>query len=491
MTEYGKLYAYNIDGTRDSTRDFDTLFGAPGSRASFGIWSDGTTMWMVDAGNDKIFAYRMTDKTHDSSKDFNSLIYAGNNRPTGIWSDGTTMWVADWVEDKIFAYRMSDKGRDTGKEFNTLDASVNRPTGIWSDGTTMWVANEADDKIYAYRMTDKVRDSGKDFNTLIAAGNEAPRDIWSDGATMWVTDWIDSKVYSYNMPPSDPTVGDGDPAVTISFEQAAYAVAEGGSVTVSVTLSADPERTVEIPIITTDQGGATAADYSGVPASVTFARGDTSQTFSFTATDDAEDDDGESVRLAFGTLPNGVTVGSPATATIILLNEDSTEQVVITTEPDGLADYDNLCSDTRATLTVGVAFSGTLGTPMDIDAIKVALTAGTMGYKVVLLDHNDLEMSAERHTFGMVHPDGMYVSYHYLTNWVNERDNLIIIPEETGTYCVEIRDRFRDGRYMQDYQILVSELDPLANPEDRPGVGLTGRRRGRGHTDQPGPLPPY
>ena len=44
----------------------------------------------------------------------------------------------------------------------------------------------------------------------------------------------------------------------------------------------------------TDQGGASSADYSGVPASVVFNSGDTSKTFTFTATSDTVDDDGES-----------------------------------------------------------------------------------------------------------------------------------------------------------------------------------------------------
>ena len=115
---------------------------------------------------------------------------------------------------------------------------------------------------------------------------------------------------------------DDDPAVTVSFEQAAYTAAEGGSVTVRVTLSADPERTVEIPLTRSNEGGATAADYSGVPDSVAFASGDTEQTFTFTATDDAEDDDDESVRLAFGALPARVTAGSTATGTVSITDDD-------------------------------------------------------------------------------------------------------------------------------------------------------------------------
>ena len=262
---------------------------------------------------------------------------------------------------------------------------------------------------------------------------------------------------------------DDAPSVTISFDSATYSATEGGDdAEVTVRLSSPAPRQVDIPLTAEGLYKATPDDWSGVPAALTFSTGDTSQSFTVVAFDDTVEDNGEMVELRFGALPDGFTAGSPATATITLLNDDEPNPVDVTTEPDGLADYATLCLDTRATLTVGVAFSGTLGTLMDIDAIKVALTAGTMGYKVVLLDHNDLEMSAEHYTFGMVHPDGMYVNYPYLTNWVNERDNLIIIPEETGTYCVEIRDRFSDGPYMQDYKILVSELNPLANPATGP-----------------------
>ena len=44
---------------------------------------------------------------------------------------------------------------------------------------------------------------------------------------------------------------------------AAYTVSVGSSATVEVSLSADPERTVVIPITVTNQGGVTTADYSG------------------------------------------------------------------------------------------------------------------------------------------------------------------------------------------------------------------------------------
>ena len=99
------------------------------------------------------------------------------------------------------------------------------------------------------------------------------------------------------------------PEVTVSFGEADYKVAEGGTVIVTVELSADPQRTVTIELTTTDEGGATDADYTGVPDDVTFNSGETSTTFTFSATDDTVDDD-ESVKLGFGTsLPTGVSAG--------------------------------------------------------------------------------------------------------------------------------------------------------------------------------------
>ena len=74
---------------------------------------------------------------------------------------------------------------------------------------------------------------------------------------------------------------------------------EADTVTVTVTLDADPERTVVIPINVDNQNGATPGDYSGVPASVSFSATETSKTFSFAATHDTLDDDDESVELSF------------------------------------------------------------------------------------------------------------------------------------------------------------------------------------------------
>ena len=84
----------------------------------------------------------------------------------------------------------------------------------------------------------------------------------------------------------------------------------------AVVLSADPEREVSIPLVRTHRGGASEADYSGVPERLTFSSGATTRTFEFAATDDGEEDFGESVVLGFGRLPAGVSGGGSATVSI-------------------------------------------------------------------------------------------------------------------------------------------------------------------------------
>ena len=189
-----KLFAYKLsDKSRDSGEDFSM-----GSSNNYpnAIWSDETTMWVTDSAGDKLFAYKMSDKSRDSGEDFDTLEAAGNDDPRGLWSDGTTMWVTDTEDKEIYAYKMSDKSRDSGKDFDTLDAAGNdKPRGIWSDGTTMWVADDDDDKIYAYKMSDKSRDSGKEFD--LHSENTVPYGIWSDLDTLWVVDNEDDKLYAY------------------------------------------------------------------------------------------------------------------------------------------------------------------------------------------------------------------------------------------------------------------------------------------------------
>ena len=153
----------------------------------------------------------------------------------------------------------------------------------------------------------------------------------------------------------------GDPHVTVQFGAGAYTVAEGDTTTITVTLSADPKRTVVIPFVETILGNTTSADYSVQP-SVTFNSGETSQTFEFTAVQDDVDDDHESMKLAFGPIPDARVSAGPTRETTVSITDDDTAGVAIEpTTLSVLAGRSNEYAvrlDTQPTGEVSVTVSG-------------------------------------------------------------------------------------------------------------------------------------
>ncbi|MYI25206.1 MAG: hypothetical protein F4109_07225, partial [Gammaproteobacteria bacterium] len=207
------------------------------------------------------------------------------------------------------------------------------------------------------------------------------------------------------------TIQDNDvPDVTVSYVSADYNATEGGSsATVTVTLSAAPQRQVTIPIVSSP-GGATAqgqagADYSGIPASVTFGKTDTSKTFTVTAADDAIDDDGEWVELNFGTLPDGVTAGSPATERVDLIDDEPDPAVTLALSPDSISENGGVSTVTASlnhkssavtTITVSAApVSPAVSGDFTLSGATLTIAAGsTSSTGTVTITANDNEIDA-------------------------------------------------------------------------------------------------
>ena len=210
-------------------------------------------------------------------------------------------------------------------------------------------------------VDDTVDDDGESV-TLVHTASGGGYDDLAESLTVTITD-------------------DDDPAVTVSFEQGSYSVAEGSEVTVTVELSAEPERQVVVPLTHTAQGDTTAADYSVTPTSVTFEAGDTSKTFTFTAASDDIDDDGESVRLGFGTaLPERVTAGTTATATVTIGDDDtagvSVVPAAVSVTEGGASASHTVRLATEPTADVTVTITGT-GTDVTLDVSSLTFTADT------------------------------------------------------------------------------------------------------------------
>ena len=222
-----KLYAYNrSDGSPDSGSDFGNLNGA-GNNQPEGICSDGTTMFVADSDDNKVYAYNMSDTTADSTKEI--TLHADNGDAKGLWCDADTIWVANddgGTTSKIFAYKRSDGTRDSAKDVtaavmnpSTTVGSLNNsdPRGLWGNADTMFAVDDEDQKVYAYKTSDRSLDADK--NIALDTANADPEGLWFDGRVLWVVDDADDKLYAYNLPGAQPdnTPADGAPAIRSAF----------------------------------------------------------------------------------------------------------------------------------------------------------------------------------------------------------------------------------------------------------------------------------
>ena len=125
---------------------------------------------------------------------------------------------------------------------------------------------------------------------------------------------------SAQSPATDPVTW---PPLTVSFNSSTYQATEGGAAaTVRVRMSPPAaQQEVTLPIVFDPPSG----DYShdlGTDNTLTFAQNVSTQSFSVTASEDADTDD-ERVTLSFGALPSGVVAGTPASTAVTLIDDDT------------------------------------------------------------------------------------------------------------------------------------------------------------------------
>ena len=205
-------------------------------------------------------------------------------------------------------------------------------------------------------------------------------DIDDDGETL---------SFSIGTPPERVNVGrpsttvvrlsdNDDPVVTISFGAEEYTAEEGGqAASITLSMSADPERRVTIPLNVTPGNGATEADYRVSP-NVTFNSGETEKTVELLAVDDNVDDDGETVALGFGALPSMVTAGGRTAATVTLTDNDERGVIVSVTElaiSEGDAGSYAVALRSRPTGTVTVNITGMENTDVSVDPYQLSFTS--------------------------------------------------------------------------------------------------------------------
>ena len=283
-----------------------------------------TSLTFNSGDTEKSFTFTAADDSADD--DGESVKLAFDSLPTGVsagTNSETTVNITDTdVSAVTVSYEQSSYTVSEGSNVVikvTLNADPERTVPITIARTNQGSTSNADYSGVPTSLTFNSGDTEKSF-TFTAADDSAD----DDGESVKLAfDSLPTGVSAGTNSETTVNITDTDvPAVTVSYEQSSYTVSEGSNVVIKVTLNADPERTVPITIARTNQGSTSNADYSGVPTSLTFNSGDTEKSFTFTAADDSADDDGESVKLAFDSLPTGVSAGTNSETTVNITDTD-------------------------------------------------------------------------------------------------------------------------------------------------------------------------
>ena len=285
------------------------------------LWADGTPLWMSAAD---------TDVPVSTSFEFATV----DTRPVHP-VDGSMAWDCEQVfcaypefapgEHDRFGY-FTDAGRITSTYFRYQDEDYIISALVHKRVPGQVRTSEMTLESESRRVPDKVINR----LALVFSGTVLPlREATRSPLTIhqWIPDSYTSFVWTG--PVVEWTAGEKPllqliENVDVSFASDTYTVDEDGTVEVELTLSADIGRDVTVPITVVNQDGATDDDYAA-PESVIIMAGETSKSFVVTPEDDDVDDDGESLQIEFGDLPDNLSPGTTTETVVTIVDNDDPE----------------------------------------------------------------------------------------------------------------------------------------------------------------------
>ena len=395
-TDTGDTLAYSFDGGTD-----DAKFGIVTTSSGGQIQTKVGEKYDREAKASYAVVVKVVDGNGGSDTIAVTLNVTDQNEPPLKPNQPSAMPVLG--EDTQLAISWSDRTNTGRPDIDNYDLRYQKTTETaWTNGPQ----NVSGGGVQIHNLV-----PGTEYRIQIRATNNEGDSAWSNSRTASTS---------------------GVLPVTVKFEQMTSSVAEGGTVTVKVILSADPERTVTIPIEPAHQGGATTSDYFLDATAVAISSGNMEGTVVFSATDDRIDDDGESVTLSFGTLPAGVTAGSPDAMTVSITDNDTagvtvSETSLTVTEENTTGDTYTVVLDSQPTANVTISINGQVGT--DVGANPTPLPFTTLNWEtaqtvtVTAGDDADLVNDTVTLTHAATSSDGDYSGITIANVVVTVEDN--------------------------------------------------------------------
>ena len=187
-----------------------------------------------------------------------------------------------------------------------------------------------------YATADGTALAGSDYTTASGTATFAPGDTVETVAVPVLDDAVAEAEQSFTLNLSNPVEAtisrsqafgtivdtDADPALSVSDGSVAEGDAGSSNGTVTVSLSAPSEQTVEVDYATSDAGATAGTDYTSATGTLTFSPGDTEEQIDVAVLGDTEDEGDEGVAVDLSGETNATLQDGSGALTIV--DDDTT-----------------------------------------------------------------------------------------------------------------------------------------------------------------------
>ena len=385
------IYSMNADGTNqtrlttDAANDYYPAWSPDGSKISFNSSRD---------GNSEIYVMNA-----DGSNQINITNIAGHDEESKWSPDGSKIVFGSRRDAGNYEiYTMNADGSNQTR-LTTTSAAEEFPS--WSpDGSKIafYTNRDGNDEIYLMNPDG----SGQTRITNNAAADYFP--TWSpDGTKITFSANRDGNLEIYTMNPDgsnqtrltnvalDDYFSSWQPVAvsngTIQFQFVNSSSNESATTRlVDVTRTGGSDNTVAINYATADGTAIAGSDYTATSGTLVFNQGETSKQISITVLNDSVYELQESFALNLSSPTGGATLGTPATHTLVVSDNDPQPQLAINV----IAVIEPLSGTTTATFTVTLTGATTVPATVnyataDVTAIApgdYVATSGTLTFNV-------------------------------------------------------------------------------------------------------------
>jgi hypothetical protein len=147
------------------------------------IWANSSVIFAQDSNNNLIqFDYSGQNRTLFDTDSF------GSSAPFGMWFNGSTFFINDNVDQKIYVVLPN------GTLVSEINHGISNTRGLWGNSSNIWITEISTDEVYKINYSGSTISS---FDTSIFGGNCAR--IYGNNSDFWILDETSSTVFHTNI----------------------------------------------------------------------------------------------------------------------------------------------------------------------------------------------------------------------------------------------------------------------------------------------------